>query len=111
MYKRQALGERGHGLRSIIDDFAHTVFGIIAIVVKAAPVGAFGAMAYTIGRYGPTALGNLAGLIAVFYLTSIVFVVGILGIIAKIAGFSIFKYLGYIKDESVSYTHLKTQSL
>ena len=94
-----ALGERGHGLRSIIDDFVATVFGIIAIVVKAAPVGAFGAMAYTIGRYGPTALGNLAGLIAVFYLTSIVFVVGILGIIAKIAGFSIFKYLGYIKDE------------
>jgi aerobic C4-dicarboxylate transport protein len=94
-----ALGERGHRLRSIIDDFAHTVFGIIAIVVKAAPVGAFGAMAYTIGRYGPTALGNLAGLIAVFYLTSFIFVVGILGIIARIAGFSIFKYLGYIKDE------------
>jgi aerobic C4-dicarboxylate transport protein len=56
-------------------------------------------MAYTIGRYGPTALGNLAGLIATFYLTSIVFVVVVLGTIARIAGFSIFKYLGYIKDE------------
>jgi len=94
-----ALGDRGNTLRSLIDDFAHTIFGVIAIVVKVAPVGAFGAMAYTIGRYGPTALGNLAGLIATFYLTSIVFVVVVLGIIARIAGFSIFKYLGYIKDE------------
>ena len=94
-----ALGERGHALRSVIDDFAHTVFGIIAIVVKAAPVGAFGAMAYTIGRYGPTALGNLAGLIATFYFTSLLFVVVVLGTIARIAGFSIFKFINYIKDE------------
>jgi len=94
-----ALGDRGNKLRSLIDDVAHSFFGVIAIVVKAAPVGAFGAMAYTIGRYGPTALGNLAGLIATFYLTSIVFVVVVLGIVARIAGFSIFKYLGYIKDE------------
>ena len=56
-------------------------------------------MAYTIGRYGPQALGNLAGLIATFYLTSIIFVVVVLGLIARVAGFSIFKYLGYIKDE------------
>jgi aerobic C4-dicarboxylate transport protein len=94
-----ALGERGNTLRSLIDDVAHTVFGVIAIVVKAAPIGAFGAMAYTIGRYGPTALGNLAGLIATFYLTSILFVVVVLGIIARMAGFSILKYLAYIKDE------------
>jgi aerobic C4-dicarboxylate transport protein len=94
-----ALGERGIALRSLIDEAAQTVFGVIAIVVKAAPIGAFGAMAYTIGRYGPTALGNLAGLIATFYLTSIVFVVVVLGIVARIAGFSIFKYLAYIKDE------------
>ena len=94
-----ALGERGAALRSLIDEAAQTVFGVIAIVVKAAPIGAFGAMAFTIGRYGPTALGNLAGLIATFYLTSIVFVIVVLGIIARIAGFSIFKYLAYIKDE------------
>jgi aerobic C4-dicarboxylate transport protein len=92
-------GERGSALRTMIDDFAHTMFGVIAIIVKAAPIGAFGAMAYTIGRYGPTALGNLAGLIATFYFTSILFVVVVLGAIARIAGFSIFKYLGYIKDE------------
>jgi len=94
-----ALGERGYTVRSFIDDVAHAVFGVIAIIVKAAPIGAFGAMAYTIGRYGPQALGNLAGLIATFYLTSIVFVVVVLGIIARVAGFSIFKFLRYIKDE------------
>jgi aerobic C4-dicarboxylate transport protein len=94
-----ALGERGHTVRSFIDDVAHAIFGVIAIVVKAAPIGAFGAMAYTIGRYGPQALGNLAGLIATFYLTSLVFVVVVLGIIARIAGFSIFRFLKYIKDE------------
>ena len=94
-----ALGERGHTVRSFIDDVAHAIFGVIAIIVKAAPIGAFGAMAFTIGRYGPQALGNLAGLIATFYLTSFVFVAVVLGIIARIAGFSIFRFLRYIKDE------------
>ena len=59
-----ALGERGHTVRSFIDDMAHAMFGVIAIIVKAAPIGAFGAMAYTIGRYGHQALFNLAELIA-----------------------------------------------
>ena len=62
-----ALGERGHRLRDLVDDTSHAVFGVIAIVMKAAPVGAFGAMAYTIGKFGPAALGNLIGLIALFY--------------------------------------------
>ncbi len=93
------LGERGHTVRALIDDLAHAIFGVIAIVVKAAPIGAFGAMAYTIGKFGPQALGNLAGLIATFYLTAILFVVVVLGTIARIAGFSIFKFLRYIKDE------------
>src|SRR5450631_2731751 len=65
-----ALGERGHKLRDIIDDTSHAIFGVIAIVMKAAPIGAFGAMAYTIGQFGPAALGNLIGLIAVFYMTA-----------------------------------------
>jgi aerobic C4-dicarboxylate transport protein len=93
------LGERAHTVRSFVDDVAHAMFGVISIVVKVAPIGAFGAMAYTIGRYGPQALGNLAGLIATFYLTAFLFVVVGLGIIARIAGFSIFKFLKYIKDE------------
>src|SRR3981081_642193 len=94
-----ALGERGHRLREIIDDTAHAVFGVIAIVMKAAPIGAFGAMAYTIGKFGPAALGNLVGLIAVFYLTAALFVVVVLGLIARLVGFKIFKFLAYIKDE------------
>jgi aerobic C4-dicarboxylate transport protein len=94
-----ALGERGHRLREVIDDTAHAVFGVIAIVMKAAPLGAFGAMAYTIGKFGPAALGNLIGLIAVFYMTAALFVFGVLGLIARLVGFNIFKFLAYIKDE------------
>ncbi|ABD07712.1 Sodium:dicarboxylate symporter [Rhodopseudomonas palustris HaA2] len=94
-----ALGERGHRLRDVIDDTAHAVFGVIAIVMKAAPVGAFGAMAFTIGKYGPAALGNLIGLVALFYATAALFVFVVLGVIAKFVGFNIFKFLGYIKDE------------
>src|SRR5216684_4619777 len=86
-----ALGERGHRLRDMIDDTAHAVFGVIAIVMKAAPIGAFGAMAYTIGKFGPAALGNLIGLIGLFYATAGLFVVVVLGTIARIVGFNIFK--------------------
>ncbi|GAC1500683.1 MAG: C4-dicarboxylate transporter DctA [Bradyrhizobium sp.] len=94
-----ALGERGRLLRQIIDEAAHGVFGVIAIVMKAAPFGAFGAMAYTIGKFGPAALGNLIGLIAVFYVTAALFVFIVLGLIARFVGFNIFKFLAYIKDE------------
>jgi aerobic C4-dicarboxylate transport protein len=94
-----ALGERGHRLRDIIDDASHAVFGVIAIVMKAAPFGAFGAMAYTIGKFGPSALGNLVGLIALFYATAALFVIVVLGLIARMVGFNIFKFIAYIKDE------------
>jgi aerobic C4-dicarboxylate transport protein len=94
-----ALGERGRLLRQIIDESAHAVFGVIAIVMKAAPFGAFGAMAYTIGKFGPAALGNLVGLIALFYVTAALFVIIVLGLIARFIGFNIFKFLAYIKDE------------
>jgi aerobic C4-dicarboxylate transport protein len=94
-----ALGERGHTVRALVDDMAHAMFGVISIIVKAAPIGAFGAMAYTVGRYGHQALFNLAELIITFYLTSILFVFVVLGLVARVAGFSIFKFVGYIKDE------------
>ena len=94
-----ALGERGHRLRDVIDDTSHAVFGVIAIVMKAAPIGAFGAMAYTIGKFGTAALVNLVGLIAVFYMTAALFVFVVLGLIARYIGFNIFKFIGYIKDE------------
>src|SRR5216110_2833924 len=94
-----SLGERGHTLRSFVDDAAHGVFGVIAIVMRAAPIGAFGAMAFTIGKFGTGAILNLIGLIATFYVTAALFVFLVLGIIARIVGFSIFKFLAYIKDE------------
>jgi aerobic C4-dicarboxylate transport protein len=94
-----ALGERGNRLRDIIDDTSHAVFGVIAIVMKAAPLGAFGAMAYTIGKFGPAALGNLVGLILLFYATAGLFVIVVLGLIARMVGFNIFKFIAYIKDE------------
>jgi aerobic C4-dicarboxylate transport protein len=94
-----ALGERGHRLRDIIDDTSHAVFGVIAIVMKAAPFGAFGAMAYTVGAYGPSVLGNLIGLIVLFYATAALFVIVVLGLIARVVGFNIFKFIVYIKDE------------
>src|SRR5450432_1194705 len=94
-----ALGERGHRLRDIIDDTSHTIFGVIAIVMKAAPVGAFGAMAYTVGKFGTAALVNLLGLIVLFYATAGLFVVVVLGLIARAVGFNIFKFMAYIKEE------------
>jgi aerobic C4-dicarboxylate transport protein len=98
-FSLMAMGKRADRLREIIDDTAQGVFGVIAIVMKAAPLGAFGAMAYTIGKYGPTALGNLVGLIVLFYATAAIFVCVVLGLIARHVGFSIFKFIGYIKDE------------
>jgi aerobic C4-dicarboxylate transport protein len=98
-FSMMAMGERANRLRDIIDDTTHAVFGVIGIVMKAAPLGAFGAMAYTIGRYGPEALGNLVGLIALFYFTAAAFVFIVLGLIARFVGFSVFKFIAYIKDE------------
>jgi aerobic C4-dicarboxylate transport protein len=98
-FSLMTLGERGHTIRSFIDDAAHSVFGVISIVMRAAPFGAFGAMAYTIGKFGTGAILNLMGLIATFYLTAALFVFVVLGTIARIAGFSILKFLAYIKDE------------
>jgi aerobic C4-dicarboxylate transport protein len=98
-FSLMAMGERGARLRDIIDDGAHAIFGIIAIVMKAAPFGAFGAMAYTIGKFGPAALGNLIGLIVLFYVTAGLFVAVVLGLIARVVGFNIFKFIAYIKDE------------
>jgi aerobic C4-dicarboxylate transport protein len=94
-----ALRERGHRLRDIIDDTSHAIFGVIAIVMKAAPIGAFGAMAYTVGKFGTAALVNLFGLIVLFYATAALFVVVVLGLIARAVGFNIFKFLGFIKEE------------
>jgi aerobic C4-dicarboxylate transport protein len=93
------LGQRAHALRSLIDDAAQAMFQVIGIIMYAAPLGAFGAMAFTIGKYGPSALGNLLNLIATFYVTSLLFALVVLGAIAALAGFSILNFVRYIKDE------------
>jgi aerobic C4-dicarboxylate transport protein len=94
-----AMGPRSEGLRHLIDDFSHGLFGVIGIIMKAAPIGAFGAMAYTVGKYGLGALISLGWLVGSFYLTSLLFVLVVLGGIARLAGFSVLRFLAYIKDE------------
>jgi len=94
-------GSRGQTLVSAIEALTQVVFGIIKIVMRLAPIGAFGAMAFTVGKFGLSSLGPLVKLIATFYVTCILFVLVVLGLVARIAGFSIFKFLVYIKDEIV----------
>lgn len=94
-----ALGPRGERLLGLTDDLAQAIFAVIGIVMKAAPIGAFGAMAFTVGKYGPQALGSLAGLVAAFYAAAALFIICVLGAVARIAGFNIFKFLNYIKAE------------
>ncbi|HEY2247331.1 MAG TPA: dicarboxylate/amino acid:cation symporter [Pseudolabrys sp.] len=93
------MGPAGEPVTAAIDKAARVFFGIIRIIVKVAPIGAFGAMAFTVGAFGLGSLLNLAALIATFYLTSILFVVIVLGAIARFTGFSIFRFIAYIKDE------------
>ena len=93
------LGDLGEKINNVIDAMAQIFFGIIRIIVRAAPIGALGAMAFTVGAYGVASLVNLLQLIATFYLTSLLFVLVVLGTIARFAGFSILRFLAYIKDE------------
>ncbi len=93
------MGERGRPVTRMIEDFSHAIFGVVNIVMKAAPIGAFGAMAFTIGKYGLDSLLPLAKLMGSFYLTCFLFVVVVLGAIAKFTGFSIFRFIAYIKEE------------
>ena len=86
-------------MSSFIDGFSHILFGIVRIITKLAPIGAFGAMAFTIGTYGIGSLLPMLKLIGTFYLTSIVFVVVVLGFIARMVGFNILRFVAYIKEE------------
>lgn len=92
-------GEPAAPVRDMLERIGLVVFKLVGILMRAAPIGAFGAMAFTIGKYGIESLANLAGLVATFYLTSAIFVIVVLGIAAKLAGFSIFKLIRYLKAE------------
>ncbi len=93
------FGGKGSILFDLIERISHVLFQIVGIVMRVAPVGAFGAMAFTIGAYGIGSLASLAKLMATFYATCLVFIFVILGSIARFHGFSIFKFLRYIKEE------------
>ncbi len=93
------VGERGERVLNLLEDVAAAVFKVVAIVMRAAPIGAFGAMAFTIGAYGIETLANLVALVATFYVTSLLFVLVILGAVARLAGFSIFRLIAYLRAE------------
>jgi aerobic C4-dicarboxylate transport protein len=95
----QRLGTRGAAMMSFIDMLSQVLFGIVAVIMKLAPLGAFGAMAFTIGKYGFGSLLSLGELMASFYVTCAVFVFGALGLVARLHGFRIWQFVRYIREE------------
>ncbi|PLN56134.1 C4-dicarboxylate transporter DctA, partial [Klebsiella pneumoniae] len=93
------LGSKGQLIFNVIESFSQVIFGIINMIMRLAPIGAFGAMAFTIGKYGVGTLVQLGQLIICFYITCILFVVVVLGSIARATGFNIFKFIRYIREE------------
>ncbi len=93
------VGDRGKPVVDLLESLSHSFFRLVAILMKAAPIGAFGAFAFTIGKYGIGSIVHLAALVACFYLTSALFVVVVLGLVARFNGFSIFRLIAYLKTE------------
>ena len=93
------IGEKGKIIFGVIESFSTVIFGIINMIMKRAPVGAFGAMAFTIGKYGVGSLVQLGQLIACFYITCLFFIFIVLGSIARASGFSILRFISYIREE------------
>ena len=93
------VGDSAAPVHRALDALSQIMFKLVGILMKAAPIGAFGAFAFTIGAYGLGAIANLAALIATFYLTSFLFVIGVLGAVCWASGFSIFKLISYLKEE------------
>ncbi|MCF2515157.1 dicarboxylate/amino acid:cation symporter [Sphingomonas sp. G124] len=93
------VGDRGTKILDLLNQLSLVMFRLVAIIMAIAPVGAFGAMAFTIGKYGIGTLANLATLVATFYATALFFVLVVLGTVAKLAGFSIFRLIAYLKAE------------
>lgn len=93
------IGEKARPLINIFQDLSAPVFKMVSILMRAAPIGAFGAMAFTIGKYGISSIGNLLYLILTFYISSVLFILIVLGAVARYNGFSIIKLVKYIKEE------------
>jgi aerobic C4-dicarboxylate transport protein len=98
-FAMSAVRHRCKPLLSLIEALTQAVFAVVNLIMRFAPIGAFGAMAFTVGKYGIASLGPLAKLIVTFYLTCTLFVLLVMGGIARMAGFGIFRFLFYIKDE------------
>lgn len=94
-----AVGDKARPITNLLQELSAPIFKMVSILMKAAPVGAFGAMAFTIGKYGINSISNLMLLVATFYITSFLFVIVVLGAVARYNGFSIIKMIKYIKDE------------
>jgi len=93
------FGGRGTQVFDFIEKISHVLFSIVGVIMKLAPIGAFGAMAFTIGKYGIVSLFSLGKLMGTFYLTCLIFVLVVLGIVTRLHGFSIIKFIKYIKEE------------
>src|SRR5207248_6125879 len=93
------MGERGARAVQALDTASRVLFRVIRVVMYAAPIGAFGGMAFTVGRYGSQVLGSLAFLMGSFYLTCALFVLVVLGVVCRLSGFRLLRFLRYIKDE------------
>lgn len=98
-YALNHIGEKGKAVHGVITSASQVFFRIVHLLMQFAPIGAFGAMAFTIGKYGLSSFGPLLSLMGVFYLTCLIFIFGILGPIAKFTGFSIWRFLRYIREE------------
>jgi len=93
------FGAKGKPVFDLVERISHVLFGIVNMIMKVAPIGAFGAMAFTIGKHGLGSLASLAKLMGVFYLTCFVFIFVVLGLVARLHGFSIWKFIKYVKEE------------
>src|SRR5207244_13013326 len=93
------FGERAKLVRNALDEFGKVLLGIVGLVMKLAPLGAFGAMAFTIGKYGIGTLSQIGKLVACLYLTSIAFIAIVLGTVSRLSGVSLWKLVKYIKEE------------
>jgi aerobic C4-dicarboxylate transport protein len=98
-YCLHQFGGRGTLVFDMIEKTSHVLFAMVGVIMKVAPIGAFGAMAFTIGKYGVGSLLSLGKLMGTFYVTCLVFVLVVLGLIARLNGFSILKFIAYIKEE------------
>lgn len=98
-YALNRLGVKGKGVHAFVEEAAHIFYGMMNVIIRLAPIGAGAAMAFTVGKYGLGSLGQMAALLCWFFATCALFIVVVLGLVARLAGFSLFRFLRYIKEE------------